>query len=421
MSPSPAPPEPELRCRSCGRPLSRVMVDLGSSPLANSYLTAAALARAETYLPLCVFVCESCWLCQLPECATPQEIFSDYAYFSSFSTSWLEHARAYVAAIVPRLGLGPASQVVEIASNDGYLLRNFVERGIPVLGVEPAANVAEAARAQGIPTEVRFFGREAARDLVARGFAADLLLGNNVLAHVPDLDDFVGGLEILLKDSGVLTMEFPHLERMISGNQFDTIYHEHYSYFSLVAVERVFVAHGLELFDVEELPTHGGSLRIFARRTGQHSGAQDEGWVRVRELLARERAQGLETLDYYAGYAERVRATKRDILDFLIREKRSGKSIVGYGAPAKGNTLLNYCGIRSDFIDYTVDRSPHKQGLFLPGTRIPIRAPEAILETRPDYVFILPWNLRSEIVEQMTAIREWGGRFVVAIPEVKLL
>ncbi len=414
-------PEQNLVCRSCGAALDQVMVDLGSSPLANSYLRAADLADAETFLPLCVYVCESCWLCQLPECASPEEIFSDYAYFSSYSTSWLDHARAYVDAMESRFGLGPTSQVVEIASNDGYLLRNFVERGIPVLGVEPAANVAEAAKKLGIPTEVRFFGREAARDLVARGFAADLLLGNNVLAHVPDLDDFVGGLALLLKPEGVLTMEFPHLVRMIEGNQFDTIYHEHFSYFSLVAVERVFSAHGLGLFDVEELATHGGSLRIYARHLPAPGGPDAARTPRLIDLLARERAAGVESLAYYAGYSETVRETKRALLDFLIREKRAGKSIVGYGAPAKGNTLLNYCGVRGDFLDYTVDRSPHKQGLFLPGTRIPIRAPEAIFETRPDYVLILPWNLRSEIAGQMAAIREWGGRFLVAIPGVELL
>ena len=414
-------PAQNLVCRSCGAPLDRVMVDLGSSPLANSYLSAAALARAELFLPLCVYVCERCWLCQLPECATPQEIFSDYAYFSSFSSSWLEHARAYVDAMVPRFGLGAESQVVEIASNDGYLLRNFVARGIPVLGVEPAANVAEAARKLGIPTEVRFFGREAARDLVARGLSADLLLGNNVLAHVPDLDDFVGGLALLLKPEGVLTMEFPHLVQMIDGNQFDTIYHEHYSYFSFVAVERVFAAHGLELFDVEELPTHGGSLRIFARHRAASDAVSGPRTPWVADLLARERAAGVESPAYYEGFSERVRETKRGLLEFLIREKRDGKSIVGYGAPAKGNTLLNYCGVRGDFLDYTVDRSPHKQGLFLPGTRIPIRAPEAIFETRPDYVLILPWNLRAEIAEQMAGIREWKGRFVVAIPGIELL
>ena len=407
----------ELSCRSCGRPLSNVFVDLGSSPLANSYLDEAALQRAEPFYPLCVYVCDACWLCQLPECATPEEIFADYAYFSSYSTSWLEHARLYCEAMIGRFGLGAASQVVEIASNDGYLLRHFRDRGVPVLGVEPAANVAEAARAIGIPTEVRFFGRAAARDLAARGFAADLLLGNNVLAHVPDLNDFVAGLALLLKPDGVLTMEFPHLARLVAENQFDTIYHEHYSYFSFVAVERVFAAHGLALFDVEELPTHGGSLRVYVQGA---SGSRPRG-ARVGELLARERSLGVETLDYYRGFAEKVRETKRRLLDFLIREKRAGRTIVGYGAPAKGNTLLNYCGVRGDFLDYTVDRSPHKQGRFLPGTRIPIRAPEAIFESRPDYVLILPWNLRAEIAAQMSAISQWGGRFVVAIPEVTVL
>ena len=407
-----------LSCRSCSEPLARVFVDLGSSPLANSFLDEGALARAETFHPLCVYLCEKCWLCQLPESASPHELFSDYAYFSSFSTSWLEHARRYVEAMIDRLALGPGHQVVEIASNDGYLLRNFQERGVPVLGIEPAANVAEAARAIGIPTEVRFFGRETALELVDRGLAADLLLGNNVLAHVPDLNDFVAGLAVLLKPQGVLTMEFPHLVRMVEENQFDTIYHEHFSYFSLLAVERVFAVHGLAIFDVEELPTHGGSLRLFARR--RESGAHPAS-ARVAGLRERERALGIETLAYYEGFAEKVRETKRKLLEFLIRAKREGKSIVGYGAPAKGNTLLNYCGIRGDFLDYTVDRSPHKQGKFLPGTRLPIRAPEAIFETRPDYVLILPWNLRAEIAGQMASIRDWGGRFVVAIPEVSVL
>jgi SAM-dependent methyltransferase len=406
-----------LACRSCGAALSEVFVDLGSSPLANSYLDAAGLRQAEPFYPLCVYVCDACWLCQLPESASPAEIFSDYAYFSSYSTSWVEHARRYVEAVIPRFGLGAGSQVVEIASNDGYLLRHFRERGVPVLGIEPAANVAEAAIALGIPTEVRFFGEAAARDLVARGHAADLVLGNNVFAHVPDLADFVAGLALLLKPAGVLTLEFPHLVRLIDENQFDTIYHEHFSYYSLVAAERVLQAHGLELFDVEELPTHGGSLRIFA----QHAAGPQPASPRVAGLLARERARGVESLAYYRGFAEKVRETKRKLLDFLISAKREGRTIAGYGAPAKGNTLLNYCGVRGDFVDYTVDRSPHKQGKYLPGTRIPIRAPEAIFETRPDYVLILPWNLTREITGQMAGIREWGGRFVVAIPEVTVL
>jgi hypothetical protein len=395
-----------------------VLADLGSSPLANSYLTAEQLAGPERFYPLCVRVCERCWLCQLPAAASPEEIFGDYAYFSSFSTSWVEHARRYVEAMIARFGLAAGHRVVEIASNDGYLLRHFRDRGVPVLGIEPAANVAAAARELGIETEVRFFGVETARDLVARGRAAHQLLGNNVLAHVPDLHDFVAGLATALEPTGVLTMEFPHLVRLVAENQFDTIYHEHFSYLSLVAVERVFAAHGLELFDVEELPTHGGSLRIYAQRRGE--GRQPVAPA-VAALAARERAAGVETRAYYESFAERVRETKRKLLGFLIEAKRAGKSVAGYGAPAKGNTLLNYCGVRQDFVDYTVDRSPHKQGHFLPGTRIPIHAPERIFETRPDYLLVLPWNLREEIAAQMAGITEWGGRFVVAIPEVTVL
>jgi len=407
--------EPSAICRFCSAPLELVFADLGASPLANSYLSAAALAGPEPYYPLTVYVCERCWLCQLPPAARPEEIFGDYAYFSSYSSSWVEHARRYVEAMIARFGFGPAHQVVEIASNDGYLLRHFHERGVPVLGIEPAANVAAAAVALGIPTEVRFFGLEAARDLERRGFAADLLLGNNVLAHVPELDDFVAGLACLLKPDGVLTMEFPHLVRLVEGNQFDTIYHEHFSYFSLLAVARVFAARGLELFDVEELPTHGGSLRVFAQR---RDGGRQAVAARVRELLDRERRLGVETPAYYGSFAERVKETKRGLLDFLIAEKRAGRSIVGYGAAAKGNTLLNYCGVRQDFLDYVVDASPHKQGKYLPGSRLPIRAPEAVFETRPDFLLVLPWNLRDEIAAQMSGIREWGGRFVIAVPEL---
>jgi SAM-dependent methyltransferase len=404
-------------CRFCGAPLERVFVDLGSSPLANSYLEPEDLERPEPWYPLTVRLCDRCWLCQLPAVATPEQIFGDYAYFSSFSTSWLEHARRYVEAMIERFGLGAGHQVVEVASNDGYLLRHFVERGVPVLGIEPAANVAEAARALGIPTEVRFFGRATAADLAARGCRADLLLGNNVLAHVPDLNDFVGGLATLLAPAGVITLEFPHLVRLVEGNQFDTIYHEHFSYLSLVTVERVLAAHGLQLFDVEELATHGGSLRVFAQHAA--TGIQPP-TARVAELAARERAAGVETLDWYESFAERVRETKRRLLEFLLAERRAGKRIVGYGAPAKGNTLLVYCGVRTDFLDYTVDRSPHKQGRFLPGSRIPIHAPERVFETRPDYLLVLPWNLREEIAAQMAGIGAWGGRFVVAIPELEV-
>lgn len=409
---------PKLACRFCGAPLSEVFVDLGASPLANSYLEPEDLRKAEAFYPLCVYVCGECLLVQLPEEERPEAIFSDYAYFSSYSDSWLLHARTYAEAMIERFGLGAGHQVIEIASNDGYLLRWLKERGVPVLGIEPARNVAEAAEAAGIPTIVKFFGEATARELVAEGKRADLLVGNNVLAHVPGLNDFVKGLKILLTPSGVLTMEFPHLLRLMAEDQFDTIYHEHYSYFSFATVRKVFAAHGLTLFDVEELPTHGGSLRIFARHTEDASKPVGE---RVADLLAREEAAGLGELEIYRSFGERVQRVKWGLLRFLIESKEAGKSIAGYGAPAKGNTLLNYCGVRTDFLDYTVDRSPHKQGRYLPGVRIPIHGPDRLRETRPDYVLILPWNLKEEIVEQMADIRSWGGRFVVAIPEVEIL
>ena len=407
-----------LACRFCGAPLSEVFVDLGSQPLANSYLEPEDLWKAEAFLPLCVYVCGACFLVQLPEEERPEAIFSDYAYFSSYSESWLRHAEAYAAAMVERFGLGAGHKVVEVASNDGYLLRWFAGRGIPVLGIEPAGNVAVAAEAAGIPTLVKFFGTATARELVAAGTRADLLVGNNVLAHVPDLNDFVAGLKLLLAPNGVLTMEFPHLLRLMAEDQFDTIYHEHYSYFSFATVGQVFAAHGLTLFDVEELPTHGGSLRIYARHDDDASKPMGE---RVAELLAREEAAGLSRLEIYRSFGERVRRVKRGLLRFLIQAKEEGRSIAGYGAPAKGNTLLNYCGVRTDFLDFTVDRSPHKQGRFLPGTRVPIHGPDRLREARPDYVLILPWNLKEEIMEQMADVRSWGGRFVVAIPEVKIL
>jgi SAM-dependent methyltransferase len=409
---------PGLACRSCGSPLSHVFVDLGAQPLANSYLEPEGLGRAEPFYPLRVYVCGECLLVQLPEEEKPEAIFSDYAYFSSYSESWLRHARTYAEAMIERFGYGGGHQVVEVASNDGYLLRWFKEWGVPVLGVEPARNVAEAAQAAGIPTVVRFFGRETARELASQGKRADLLVGNNVLAHVPDLNDFVAGLKILLAPEGVLTLEFPHLLRLMAEDQFDTIYHEHYSYFSFATVRKVFAAHGLTLFDVEELPTHGGSLRIFARH--DEDACKPVG-KRVADLLAREREAGLDRLETYSAFTARVERVKRGLLRFLIQAKEEGKSIAGYGAPAKGNTLLNYCGVRTDFLDYTVDRSPHKQGRYLPGVRIPIHGPERLRETRPDYVLILPWNLKEEIVEQMADVRSWGGRFVVAIPEVQVL
>jgi SAM-dependent methyltransferase len=406
------------RCRFCDAPLEQSFCDLGMSPPSNAYLRADQLDRMEPFYPLHARVCGDCRLVQVDAFETPADIFGDYAYFSSYSDSWLAHAQAYTESMIPRFGLGAQSRVVEIASNDGYLLQYFVARDIPVLGIEPAANVARVAVDRGVPTEVRFFGVETARDLAARGVRADLLLGNNVLAHVPDLNDFVAGLAIVLAPGGVLTMEFPHLLRLMAGNQFDTIYHEHFSYFSFLTVERVFARHGIELFDVEELPTHGGSLRIYGRHAGAAAHAVTGAPARLR---AAEIAAGLDRADAYQRFARQVEATKRDLLTFLVNAKREGKTIAGYGAPAKGNTLLNYCGIRGDFLDYTVDRSPHKQGLYLPGTHIPVHAPERLRETRPDYLLILPWNLEAEIVEQMAHIREWGGRFVVPVPTVRVL
>ncbi|MCS6776664.1 MAG: class I SAM-dependent methyltransferase [Chloroherpetonaceae bacterium] len=406
------------RCRFCDAPLHHVFVDLGTSPLSNAYVRPDQLGQPEPFFPLTVYLCTECFLVQLPAFEAPEHIFRDYAYFSSYSDTWLQHARRYVELVRERFGIGPGHRVVEVASNDGYLLQYFLECGVDVLGIEPAANVAVVAQARGIPTLVRFFGRQTAQDLLGEGCGADLLIGNNVLAHVPDLNDFVAGMRMLLRPEGVLTMEFPHLLRLMAENQFDTIYHEHFSYFSFVTVERVFDAHDLVLFDVEELPTHGGSLRIYARHRAHTALAVTD---RVRELREREHCAGVTRVETYAAFAERVHETKRQLLDFLIRARRAGKHIVGYGAPAKGNTLLNYCGIRTDFLDYTVDRSPHKQGLFLPGTRIPIYAPEKIAETRPDYVLILPWNLREEIMAQMALIREWGGQFVVPVPRVQVL
>jgi SAM-dependent methyltransferase len=405
-------------CRFCGQGLDVSFVDLGMSPLCQTHIAPHQLADMEPFFPLHARVCGSCFLVQLEEFVAPAEIFGEYAYFSSYSDSWVEHARSYCTAMRERFSLGAGSRVVEIASNDGYLLQHFVRMGIAVLGVEPAANVAEAAKAKGVPTTVRFFGRRAAAELLAETGAADLLLGNNVLAHVPDLNDFVAGLKVLLAPQGVITMEFPHLQRLMDENQFDTIYHEHFSYFSFLTVERVFAAHGLVLFDVEELPTHGGSLRIYARH--QADAARAVG-PRVEALRRRELDDGFASLERYRRFGERVRETKRAILEFLIAARRAGRSIAGYGAPGKGNTLLNYCGIGTDFLDFTVDRNPYKQGKFTPGTRIPILAPEAILERRPDDIFILPWNLRDEIAAQCGEARRWGARLVTPIPGIEIL
>jgi SAM-dependent methyltransferase len=407
----------QTSCRFCGAGLRAVFADLGSSPLANSYLPAESLGKMEPFYPLRALVCERCFLVQLEEFESPDRIFSDYAYFSSYSTSWLEHCRRYAIKMIERLSLGAHSQVIEIASNDGYLLQYFRDEGIPVLGIEPAANVAEAAVKAGIPTVIEFFGREQAIEL-SESCRADLLIGNNVLAHVPDLNDFVAGMKILLAPEGTITMEFPHLTKLIEQKQWDTIYHEHFSYFSFLTASRVFAAHGLRLFDVEELPTHGGSLRVFGCHRGDQSKQDTQ---RAVQLRAREQAAGYEQLDVYLDYGACVAADKRQILEFLIGLKNRGRRVIGYGAPAKGNTLLNYCGVRSDFLAYTVDLSPHKQGLFLPGSHIPIRSPEPIREDRPDVVLILPWNLTSEIVEQLSFIVEWGGRFAARTPELALL
>jgi len=405
------------RCRFCTATLTHSFVDLGMSPLCQTHIEVGHLGAMEPFYPLHALVCDRCWLVQLQEFVAPADIFSEYAYFSSYSDSWVEHARRYAEKVCAEFAIGTGSLAVEIASNDGYLLQHLLARGVPVLGVEPAANVAKVAVEKGIRTEVVFFGRAAAAQLAAKHGRASLLLGNNVLAHVPDLNDFVAGMRLFLAPDGLITMEFPHLLRLMEGNQFDTIYHEHFSYFSFVTVQRVFAQHGLALFDVEELPTHGGSLRIYA----QHAGAARPVTGRVTELLNRERALGFERLETYQRFGAQVRETKRKILEFLIGAKRAGKQIVGYGAPGKGNTLLNYCGIRNDFLDYTVDRNPYKQGKYTPGTHIPILPPERIRETRPDYLFILPWNLTTEIIATMSFIREWGGKFVVPIPEAAVL
>lgn len=401
-------------CRFCDTPLTRSFCDLGMSPLSNAFVEEGALFDMERFYPLHALVCTSCFLVQLGEFETPARIFEDYLYFSSYSESWLEHARRYVAEMIGRLRLGPESRVIEIASNDGYLLKNFVTAGIPALGVEPAGNVAKVAVERGVPTRVAFFGSETADSLVADGWRADLVIGNNVLAHVPALNDFVQGVARLLKPTGTATFEFPHLLRLMEENQFDTIYHEHFSYFSLLTVEQIFAAHGMTIVDVDELPTHGGSLRIHARLA-------DAG-VPVAPAVAKvrddEHRAGLASLDAYDRFHERVRETKRALLSFLLDAKRQGKTVVGYGAAAKGNTLLNYCGIRTDFLEYVVDRSPHKQGRYLPGTHIPVVGPERIAETRPDMVLILPWNLREEVTQQMREVRSWGGRFFVPVPRV---
>jgi len=407
----------QTSCRLCGAPLSHVFVDLGMSPLSNSYLRGDQLLQMEQFYPIRALVCDRCFLVQLKAYETPERIFSDYAYFSSYSSTWLEHAREFAETAIERFGLDQSSTVVEIASNDGYLLQYFARRGIRVLGIEPARNVASAARAKGIDTVTEFFGHSTAQRLASE-FGADVLIGNNVIAHVPDLNDFLAAFAILLKPRGIISVEFPHLLRLIEQTQFDTIYHEHFSYFSFSTINDAFAAHDLTIFDVEEIPTHGGSLRVYARHAADETQPASD---RVTEMCLREREAGLLDLAVYSSFEERVRKAKRDILRFLIDCKENNKKIVGYGAPAKGNTLLNYCGIGTDFIEYTVDLNPHKQGHFLPGSHIPIKAPNEIRQTKPDLVFILPWNLKDEIVDQMSYIRDWSGRFVVSTPEVLVL
>ena len=405
-------------CRFCGAPLRVSFADLGMSPLSNAFLKEGDLDRPEVFYPLHARACERCLLVQLDHSQPAEQIFTeDYAYFSSYSDLWLKHASDYVDYMCGRFGYGAKHYAVEIASNDGYLLQYFARRGVAVLGVEPAANCARAAEAKGVPSLVQFFNAQTAREMAAHR-KADLLLGNNVLAHVPDLNAFVQGMPLLLAADGVITMEFPHLLNLIEQNQFDTIYHEHFSYFSFLAVERVFAQHGITLFDVQELPTHGGSLRIFGRHRADTSRPVE---ASVEALKDKERRAGLDRIDTYRAFAASVARTKRRLLEFLVKAKDEGKRIVGYGAPAKGNTLLNYCGVRSDFLDFTVDRSPHKQGRYLPGTHIAIRHPDAIREARPDYLLILPWNLKDEIIGQTAYIRDWGGKFVVPIPEVTVL
>lgn len=407
-----------LHCRFCNSELAQTLVDLGMSPLCESFLSPEQLNQMEPFYPLKVYVCGHCFLVQVGEYVSPESIFSEYAYFSSYSDSWLLHAEKYTRSMLERFDLGPDKQVVEVGSNDGYLLQYFIKRGVPSLGIDPARNVAKVAVERGIPTITGFFGVQLAQELAAKGRQADLLIGNNVLAQVPDINDFVKGMRALLSSGGVITMEFPHLMRLIDDNQFDTIYHEHFSYFSFTTVERIFTHHGITLFDVDELKSHGGSLRIY----GQHmdSGKQAV-TARVRELRDRELRAGYDQLDTYAAFGQKVAETKRRLLKLLIDLKAAGKRIVGYGAPGKGNTLLNYCGIRNDFLDYIVDRNPYKHGRFTPGTHVEIFPPDKIREDRPDYLFILPWNLKNEIVRQMSFIREWGGRFIVPVPEPEII
>ena len=408
----------ELHCRFCDKPLINIFVDLGTSPLSNAFLKKEMIDVTEKKYPLCTYVCDNCFLVQLPEFEKPENIFEEYAYFSSYSSTWLRHAQNYVNMMIKKFSFDKKNLIIEIASNDGYLLQFFKEKNIPILGIEPAVNVAKIAKEKGIPTITKFFSVNTANELGEEGKKADLIIGNNVLAHVPNLNDFVKGLKILLKPSGIITLEFPHLQQLIQKNQFDTIYHEHFSYFSLITVEKIFSFHELTIFDVEEISTHGGSLRIYVKHSEYDDILINE---KVSILLEKEKQYGLENINTYTNFIKNVDVIKKKINEFFIDAKNSGKKIVCYGAAAKGNTLLNYCNIGNNFIDYVVDQNPYKQGLFLPGTHIPIKSPDEIQKTKPDYVIIIPWNLKDEIMEQMKYIRDWGGKFMIPIPEVSIL
>lgn len=406
-----------INCRFCNEPLTNIFVDLGISPLSNAFLKKEMLDDLEKKYPLCAYVCDNCFLVQLPEFEKPENIFEDYAYFSSYSSTWLQHAKDYVEMIIPRLSLNENSIVIEIASNDGYLLQNFIEKNIPVLGIEPAQNIAKAAMEKNIPTLTKFFNSQLAKDLVKKGKKADLIIGNNVLAHIPCLNDFIIGLKILLKLNGVITLEFPHLLQLMQNNQFDTIYHEHFSYFSLTTLKKIFLTHEFVIFNVEEIRTHGGSLRIYVKDMNNNKFLVDSS---VERIIKKEIEYGLTDISTYINFGEKIKRVKKIIKEFFDLAKEENKNIVCYGAAAKGNTLLNYCEIGKEFIDYVVDRNTHKQGLYLPGTHIPVKDPKEILNTKPDYLIILPWNLKDEIMNQMNSIKQWGGKFVTLIPDVEI-
>ena len=409
---------PSKTCRFCDEILNKTFIDLGTSPLSNAYLTQEDLDKKEVFYPLHVKICEKCFLVQLPQYETPENIFSDYAYFSSYSASWLQHASAYTEMMIERFGIDTKWNVVEIASNDGYLLQYFKNKNIPVLGIEPAENVACVAEAKGIPTQSVFFGKETAENLARDRGKANLLIGNNVLAHVPDLNDFVSGLKLLLAPQGIITIEFPHLLRLIEENQFDTIYHEHFSYFSLFTVQKIFAKHHLSLFDVEEVTVHGGSLRIFAKHADDQTKPVTS---RVAEIIESEKRFGLDNINTYQHFSTKIEKLKFELLEFLLNAKKMGKKVAGYGAPAKGNTLLNFYGVYKDLLEFTVDKNPYKQNRYLPGTRIPVFHPNKLSEERPDYLLVLPWNLKNEIMEQVAHIKEWGGKFVLPIPSLEII